>query len=49
METLEGLRPETTEALPPLRMSHHRVSTLLLRFVGILFLTVTALAYLWSR
>ncbi|MBV9558912.1 MAG: hypothetical protein JOY90_00385 [Bradyrhizobium sp.] len=48
METLEGLRPETTEALP-LRMSHHRVSTLLLRFVGILFLTVTALAYLWSR
>jgi hypothetical protein len=33
----------------PLRASPHRVGTLVIRFIGLLFLCVTALALVWIR
>ena len=33
----------------PLRASPHRVGTLVIRFIGLLFLSVTALALVWMR
>jgi hypothetical protein len=33
----------------PLRVSQHRIGTLVIRFIGLLFLSVTALALVWIR
>jgi hypothetical protein len=33
----------------PLRASQHRIGTLVIRFIGLLFLSVTALALVWVR
>jgi hypothetical protein len=33
----------------PLRMSQHGIGTLVIRFIGLLFLSVTALALVWIR
>jgi hypothetical protein len=33
----------------PLRTSPHRLGTLVIRFIGLLFLSVTALALVWIR
>ena len=33
----------------PLRSSQHRIGTLVIRFIGLLFLSVTALALVWIR
>jgi hypothetical protein len=33
----------------PLRASSHRIGTLVIRFIGLLFLSVTVLALIWSR
>jgi hypothetical protein len=33
----------------PLRASQHRIGTLVIRFIGLLFLSVTALALVWIR
>ena len=33
----------------PLRTSQQRIGTLVLRFIGLLFLSITALALVWVR
>ena len=42
------IQPDNSDPMP-LRTSPHRVGTLMIRFVGLLFLTVTVLALLYSR
>ena len=44
-----SIRPDNGDRIPPLRLSSHRISTLMVRFVGSLLLTVAILALLWSR
>ena len=45
---MESIQPESGDPMP-LRTSSHRVGTLLIRFVGLLFLAVAALALVWMR
>jgi hypothetical protein len=45
---MTSIRPDNTDPIP-LRASPHRMGTLMIRFVGLLFLTVTVLALLYSR
>jgi hypothetical protein len=45
---MESIQPEHTDPMP-LRATSPRMGTLVLRFVGLLFLAVTALALIWSR
>ncbi len=45
---MESIRPNQSEPIPVQASSHH-VGTILIRFVGILFVAVAALALLWSR
>jgi hypothetical protein len=47
MET-EAMRPDTADSIP-LRMSSHGIGTLVIRFIGLLLLSVTALALVWIR
>jgi hypothetical protein len=47
MET-EAMQANNAEPVP-LRASPHRVGTLVIRFIGLLFLSVTALALVWMR
>jgi hypothetical protein len=42
------IQPDNSDPMP-LRTSPHRVGTLMIRFVGLLFLTVAVLALLYSR
>ncbi len=42
------IQPDNSDPMP-LRTSPHRVGTLMMRFVGLLFLTVAVLALLYSR
>jgi hypothetical protein len=45
---IKAMRPN--DAGPaPLRMSQHGVGTLVVRFIGLLFLAVAALALVWSH
>jgi hypothetical protein len=44
---MAGIRPDNTDPIP-LRAAP-RVGTIVLRFVGLLFLTVAVLALLYSR
>jgi hypothetical protein len=45
---MASIRPDNSDPIP-LRASPHRMGTLMLRFVGLLFLTVAVLALLYSR
>ena len=45
---MASIRPDDTNPIP-LRASPHRMSTLMVRFFGLLFLTVAVLALLYSR
>jgi hypothetical protein len=43
---MESVRPDTTDPIP-LRSSPPRMGTILIRFVGLLFLAVVVLALAW--
>jgi hypothetical protein len=45
---METIRPDNGNPTP-LRLSSHRMSTLMIRFVGFLLLAVAVLALIWSR
>jgi hypothetical protein len=45
---MESVRPESTGPIP-LRTSPPRMGTIMIRFAGLLFLAVMALALLYSR
>jgi hypothetical protein len=45
---MASIQPDNSDPIP-LRASPHRMGTLMLRFVGLLFLTVAVLALLYSR
>jgi hypothetical protein len=46
--TMESIRPDTPDPIP-LRGSPHRVGTIMIRFVGLLFLAVAAMALVYLR
>ena len=43
---MKSIRPDNTDPIP-LRVSTHRMSTIMLRFVGLLFLAVVVMALAW--
>jgi hypothetical protein len=45
---MESIRPEQSEPIP-LRATPHPVGTIMLRFVGLLFLAIAALALVYLR
>jgi len=45
---MESIRPEKSDPIP-LQSTPHRVGTIMLRFVGLLFLAVAALALVYMR
>jgi hypothetical protein len=45
---MESIRPNNSDPIP-VRASQHHVGTILLRFVGILIVTVAVMALLWSH
>ena len=45
---MQSIRPDNTEPIP-LRRSQPRVGTIMIRFVGLLFVAVVVLALIWSR
>ena len=45
---MESIRPDTPDPIP-LRASPHRVGTIMVRFVGLLFLAVAAMALVYLR
>jgi hypothetical protein len=45
MESIQQEKPETI----PLRAAPHGVGTIMIRFIGLLFLAVAALALVWLR
>ena len=45
---IEAIQRNNADPIP-LRTSQHRIGTLVLRFVGLLFLSITALALVWIR
>ncbi len=45
---MESIRPENTDPIP-LRASPHRMGTIMVRFVGLLFVVVAILALVYSR
>jgi hypothetical protein len=45
---MASIRPDNTDPIP-LRASPHRMGTIMIRFVGLLFLAVAVLALLYSR
>ena len=45
---MDSIRPEKTNSIP-LRATPQRVGTIMLRFVGLLFLAVAALALVYMR
>ena len=46
--SMESIRPDTPDPIP-LRASPHRVGTIMVRFVGLLFLAVAAMALVYLR
>ncbi len=46
--SMESIRPDTPDPIP-LRASPHRVGTIMIRFVGLLFLAVVAMALVYLR
>jgi hypothetical protein len=45
---MQSIRPDNTDSIP-LRTSPHRMGTIMIRFVGLLFVAVVILALAWSR
>ena len=45
---MQSIRPDNSDPIP-LRTSPHRMSTLMIRFIGLLFVAVVILALAWSR
>jgi hypothetical protein len=45
---IKAMQPDDADPIP-LRMSQHGIGTLVIRFIGLLFLSVTALALVWIR
>jgi hypothetical protein len=45
---MQSIRPDNTDPIP-LQTSPHRMGTLMIRFVGLLFVAVVILALAWSR
>ncbi len=45
---MESIRPENTDPIP-LRSSPPRMGTIMIRFVGLLFVVVAILAFVYSR
>jgi hypothetical protein len=45
---MKTIRPDNTDPIP-LRISPHRMGTIMIRFVGLLFVAVVVLALIWSR
>jgi hypothetical protein len=45
---MKSIRPDNTDPIP-LQAAPHRVGTIMMRFVGLLFVAVVALALAWSR
>ena len=45
---MQSIRPDNTDPIP-LRSSPQRMGTIMIRFVGLLFLAVVVLALIWSR
>jgi len=45
---METIRPDMPDPIP-LRPSPHRVGTIMIRFVGLMFLAVAAMALVWLR
>jgi hypothetical protein len=45
---METIHPNNTDPIP-LPISPPRIGTIMIRFAGLLFLSVTVLALLWSR
>jgi hypothetical protein len=45
---MKSIRPDNTDPIP-LRTSPPRMSTIMIRFVGLLVLAIAALALAWSR
>jgi hypothetical protein len=45
---IKAMQPDDANPIP-LRMSQHGIGTLVIRFIGLLFLSVTALALVWIR
>ena len=45
---MESIRPDTPDPIP-LRGSPHRVGTIMVRFVGLLFLAVAAMTLVYLR
>ncbi|MDB5610050.1 MAG: hypothetical protein JWP25_6950 [Bradyrhizobium sp.] len=45
---MKTIRPDNTDPIP-LRNPPHRMGTIVIRFVGLLFLAVMVLALVWSR
>jgi hypothetical protein len=45
---MQSIRPDNTDPIP-LRSSPHRMGTIMIRFVGLLFVAVALLALAWSR
>jgi hypothetical protein len=43
---MKTIRPDNADPIP-LRVSHHRMGTIMLRFVGLLFLAVVVMALAW--
>jgi hypothetical protein len=46
--SMESIRPDTPDPIP-LRASPHRVGIIMIRFVGLLFLAVAAMALVYLR
>jgi hypothetical protein len=45
---MQSIRPDNSDPIP-LRTSPHRMGTLMIRFVGLLFVAVVILVLAWSR
>jgi hypothetical protein len=45
---MQSIRPDNSDPIP-LRTSPHRMGTLMIRFIGLLFAAVVILALAWSR
>ena len=44
--SMKTIRPDNTDPIP-LRVSSHRMGTIMIRFVGLLFLAVVVMALAW--
>jgi hypothetical protein len=45
---MKTIRPDNTDPIP-LRVSPYRMGTIMIRFVGLLFVAVVVLTLVWNR